>query len=132
MDSDHAVLATLTKSICSKPDSLSFKIETIFFVSSNFFFQKLLWIRRRQFDSPAKSLCFKFIKKVELGRVCPEVLFPNGATLSMYQDVSTFVPEFSGQIPQIFISYRIQMLTTDFLTKKKRYKSSVLQRRKFI
>ena len=30
MDRYHAVLATLTKSICSKSDSLSLKIETVF------------------------------------------------------------------------------------------------------
>ena len=83
MDSYHAVFATLTKSNCSKSNSLSFKIETVFFVVSNFFFQNLLWIRRRQFDSPAMSFWFKLNEKFELDRVCPEVVFPNGATLNM-------------------------------------------------
>ena len=83
MDSYHAVLATLTKSNCSKSDSLSFKIETVFFVVSAFFLQKLLWIRRRQFDSPGKFFLFEISKKFKLGRVCPGVVFPNGASLNM-------------------------------------------------
>ena len=40
------------------------KTRLSFFVVSDFFFQKLLWINRRQFDSPARSFLFKFIEKI--------------------------------------------------------------------
>ena len=83
MDSYHAVFATLTKSICSISNSLSYKIETVFFAVSNFFFQNLLRFRGRQFDSPAKSVWLKLIEKFELDRVCPEVVLPTGATFNM-------------------------------------------------